>query len=95
MESGKYKDKIIDWDVEFNEKRDKWIEDHSNTVKGTPEYKKARNEYLIYPENHPDYVEFLTEEWERVKSKTKKKVKYYLLLHIICLKCFHKTSTEL
>lgn len=75
LESGKYKDKIIDWDVEFNEKRDKWIEDHSNTVKGTPEYKKARNEYLIYPENHPDYVEFLTEEWERVKSKTKKEGK--------------------
>ena len=75
LESGEYKDKIIDWDVEFNEKRDKWIEDHSNTVKGTPEYKKARNEYLIYPENHPDYVEFLTEEWERVKSKTKKEGK--------------------
>ena len=75
LESGKYKDKIIDWDVEFNEKRDKWIEDHSNTVKGTPEYKKSRNEYLIYPENHPDYVEFLTEEWERVKSKTKKEGK--------------------
>lgn len=75
LESGKYKDKIIDWDVEFNEKRDKWIEDHSNTVKGTPEYKKARNEYLIYPENHPGYVEFLTEEWERVKSKTKKEGK--------------------
>ena len=75
LESGKYKDKIIDWDVEFNEKRDKWIEDHSNTVKGTPEYKKARNEYLIYPENHPDYVEFLTEEWERVKNKVKKEGK--------------------
>lgn len=75
LESGKYKDKLIDWDEEFNTKRDKWIEDHSNTVKGTPEYKKARNEYLIYPENHPDYVEFLTEEWERVKSKTKKEGK--------------------
>lgn len=75
LESGKYKDKIIDWDVEFNEKRDKWIEDHSNTVKGTPEYKKARNEYLIYPENHSDYVEFLTEEWERVKNKVKKEGK--------------------
>lgn len=75
LESGKYKDKIIDWDVEFNEKRDKWIEDHSNTVKGTPEYKKARNEYLIYPENHPDYVEFIKSEWERVKNKVKKEGK--------------------
>lgn len=75
LESGKYKDKIIDWDVEFNEKRDKWIEDHSNTVKGTPEYKKARNEYLIYPERHPDYVEFIKSEWERVKNKVKKEGK--------------------
>lgn len=75
LEFGKYKDKIIDWDVEFNEKRDKWIEDHSNTTKGTLEYKKARNEYLIYPEKHPDYLKFVTEEWERVKSKAKKEGK--------------------
>ena len=75
LESGKYKDKLIDWDEEFNAKRDKWIEDHSNTVKGTPEYKKARNEYLIYPERHPDYVEFIKSEWERVKNKVKKEGK--------------------
>lgn len=75
LESGKYKDKLIDWDEEFNTKRDKWIEDHSNTVKGTPEYKKARNEYLIYPERHPDYVEFIKSEWERVKNKVKKEGK--------------------
>lgn len=75
LETGKYRDKLIDWDVEFNTKRDKWIEEHSNTKKGTPEYKKARNEYLIYPEKHPDYVEFITSEWERVKNKTKKEGK--------------------
>lgn len=68
---GKYKDKFIDWDVEYNNKRDKWIEEHSNTKKGTDEYKKARNEYLIYPEKHPDYVKFLTKEWNRVKNKAK------------------------
>jgi hypothetical protein len=75
LETGKYRDKLIDWDVEFNTKRDKWIEEHSNTKKGTLEYKKARNEYLIYPEKHPDYVEFITSEWERVKNKTKKEGK--------------------
>ena len=88
LESGKYKDKIIDWDVEFNEKRDKWIEEHSNTVKGTPEYKKARNEYLIYPENHPDYVEFLTKEWERVKNKAKKEGKILFASPHTLLKMF-------
>ena len=88
LESGKYKDKIIDWDVEFNKKRDKWIEEHSNTVKGTPEYKKARNEYLIYPENHPDYVEFLTKEWERVKNKAKKEGKILFASPHTLLKMF-------
>ena len=88
LEYGKYKDKIIDWDVEFNEKRDKWIEEHSNTVKGTPEYKKARNEYLIYPENHPDYVEFLTKEWERVKNKAKKEGKILFASPHTLLKMF-------
>lgn len=88
LEFGKYKDKIIDWDVEFNKKRDKWIEDHSNTVKGTLEYKKARNEYLIYPEKHPDYVEFLTKEWERVKSKTKKEGKILFVSPHNLLKMF-------
>ena len=88
LESGKYKDKIIDWDVEFNEKRDKWIEEHSNTVKGTLEYKKARNEYLIYPENHPDYVEFLTKEWERVKNKAKKEGKILFASPHTLLKMF-------
>lgn len=68
---GKYKDDFIDWDVEYNNKRDKWIEEHSNTKKGTDEYKKARNEYLIYPEKHPDYIKFLTKEWNRVKNKAK------------------------
>ena len=71
LKHGKYKDKIIDWDVEFNPKRDKWIEEHSNTKKGTEEYKKARNEYLIYPEKYPDYVEFVTTEWNRVKQKAR------------------------
>ena len=71
FEQGKYKDRFIDWDVEFNEKRDKWIEEHSNTVKGTEAYKKVRNEYLIYPEKHKDYSNFITNEWNRVKEKAK------------------------
>ena len=75
VEHGSHAGEFIDWDVEYNEKRDKWIEDKTNTKKGTPEYKKARNEYLIYPEKHPDYVEFLTKEWNRVKAKAKRENK--------------------
>lgn len=85
---GKYKDEFIDWDVEYNNKRDKWIEEHSNTKKGTDEYKKARNEYLIYPEKHPDYIEFLTKEWNRVKNKAKAENKILLASPHILLKLF-------
>lgn len=85
---GEHKGRFIDWDVEYNSKRDKWIEEHSGTKKGTAEYKKARNEYLIYPENHPDYIEFLTKEWERVKKKAKKEGKVLLASPHTLLKLF-------
>ena len=88
VEQGKYSDKFIDWDVEYNQKRDKWIEEHSGTKKGTPEYKKARNEYLIYPEKHPDYVKFLTQEWNRVKEKARKENKVLLASPHTLLKFF-------
>ena len=95
FEQGKYKDKFIDWDVEYNQKRDKWIEDHSNTKLGTPEYKKARNEYLIYPENHPDYVEFITDEWERVKAKAKNEGKILFASPHTLLKFFPQDFTRI
>lgn len=95
IEHGKYKDKIIDWDVEFNKKRDKWIERHSNTVKGTPEFKKARNEYLIYPEKHEDYVKFITSEWERVKNKAKKDGKILFASPHTLLKMFPEDFTKI
>ena len=95
IEHGKYKDKIIDWDVEFNEKRDKWIENHSNTTKGTPEFKKARNEYLIHPEKHEDYVKFITSEWKRVKNKAKKEGKILFASPHTLLKMFPEDFTRI
>lgn len=88
VEHGKHAGEFIDWDVEYNRKRDAWIEEHSNTRKGTPEYKKARNEYLIYPEKHPDYMEFLTNEWERVKEKAKRENKILIASPHTLLKHF-------
>ena len=85
---GKYKDKFIDWDVEYNEKRDRWIEEHTKTKKGTKEFKDARNKYLIYPENYPDYIKFLTREWNRVKNKAKQENKILLVSPHNLLKLF-------
>lgn len=90
VEKGKYADKFIDWDVEYNTKRDAWIEQHSNTKKGTPEYKQARNEYLIYPEKYPEYIAFLTKEWNRVKEKAKNENKVLLASPHTLLKLFPK-----
>lgn len=85
---GKYKNKFIDWDVEYNEKRDKWIEEQTKTKKGTKEFKDARNKYLIYPENYPNYIEFLTKEWNRVKNKAKQENKILLVSPHTLLKLF-------
>lgn len=90
VEQGIHSGEFIDWDVEYNRKRDEWIEQHSNTKKGTPEYKKARNEYLIYPERHPDYMKFLTDEWDRVKQKAKKENKILIASPHTLLKHFTK-----
>ena len=60
---------FIDWDNEFNRNRDNWIAKKSNTSIGTPEFKQARNEYMINYNNHKDYIEFVTNEWNKAKEK--------------------------
>ena len=94
IRDGKYKDMFIDWDDEFNEKRDRWIEQQSGTKKGTQEFKQARNEYLINYENHPEYIEFLTSEWERVKTKAKTEGKVLIASPAILVKYFEKDFTK-
>lgn len=68
IENTQYKDQIMDWDVEFNHRRDAWIAKQSGTIKGTDAYKAARNEYLINWKNHPDFQKFVKSEWKRVKQ---------------------------
>ena len=55
IENTQYKNQIIDWDVEFNHRRDAWIAKQSGTIKGTDDFKVARNEYLINWKNHEDF----------------------------------------
>ena len=95
FEQGKHKDSFIDWDVEFNSKRDQWIENKTNTKKGTEEYKKARNEYLTYPEKHKDYVDFITKEWERVKNKAKQENKILFASPHVLLRLFPNDFTKI
>lgn len=68
IENTQYKDQIMDWDVEFNHRRDAWIAKQSGTIKGTDAYKAARNEYLINWKMHKDFQKFVKEEWKRIKQ---------------------------
>lgn len=88
VENGKYKDQLIDWDVEFNTLRDQWIAEHSNTKIGTKQFNKARNEYLINPEQHQDYIQFVSENWERIKNKAKSENKILVASPHLLLRLF-------
>jgi hypothetical protein len=68
MGMSSYRDQLMDWDEEFNVNRDNWIAAKTGTTKGTPEFKAARNEYMINYAQYPDYVKFVKAEWERVKA---------------------------
>jgi hypothetical protein len=75
VENTQYKDQIMDWDVEFNRRRDAWIARQSGTEIGTSFFKIARNEYQINWKNHEDFQEFVTKEWNRVKELANKQNK--------------------
>lgn len=88
-------DLFIDWDNEFNEKRDKWIETKSKTKKGTPEFKKAKNEYLINYQNHKDFIKFVSNEWEKAKTKALKENKKLLASPHMLLNLFEEDFNKI
>ena len=69
IEDGTYSHRFMDWDVEFNRRRDSWIAQHSNTEIGTPEFKEARSDYQMKWRKIPEYQNFVKREWSRIKQK--------------------------
>lgn len=69
VENTKYKNRIMDWDVEFNARRDVWIAQQTNTQIGTPEFKNAKTDYQVNWKDKPDFIEFVGKEWNRIKRK--------------------------
>lgn len=88
VQNGEYKDQLIDWDIEFNSKRDAWIAKQSNTKIGSKKFKEVRNKYLVNPENYPDYIKFVTQEWNRVKNKAKSEGKILVASPHLLLRLF-------
>jgi hypothetical protein len=69
IDQGTYSHQFMDWDVEFNSKRDVWIANHSNTEIGTDEFKKMQSYYQMNWDKIPDFIEFVEQEWKRITIK--------------------------
>lgn len=70
---------ILEWDDIVNPKRDKFIKqqlDPNNTMdENSQEYKDLKQQYMADWVNHPEYVEFLTNEWNNLINRAKKENK--------------------
>lgn len=88
IDEGTYANRFMDWDVEFNSRRDAWIASHSNTIEGTPEFKKARSYYQMNWETIPDYQAFVAREWERITLKARDENKILVASPHMLLKMF-------
>ena len=94
VENGGFSDKLVDWDVEFNRKRDLWIAQQSKTLLNSDDFKRARNEYLINWTDHPEYIDFVKDEWERVKQKANRENKILVASPHMLLQLFPQDFTK-
>lgn len=64
---------ILEWDQEVNDKRNRFVREqidpsYSMDITST-KYKKLAQEYLREWSSHPEYVEFITTEWNNLKQR--------------------------
>ena len=95
MENGKYSDRILDWDIEFNQDRDAWIAKQTGTIKGTKEFKNARNEYLINWRNHSDFQDFVKQRWQMALAKAQHQNKILFASPAMLMALFPKDFTSM
>lgn len=88
VDKGTYAHRFMDWDVEFNHRRDAWIANHSGTVVGTDAFKKQRSYYQMNWKNIPEYQEFVKQEWKRIKAKANSENKILVASPHILLEMF-------
>ena len=69
INDNKYSHQFMDWDVEFNKRRDNWISQHSNIEIESDLFKSTREYYQIHWDEIPEFKKFVTKEWERIKAK--------------------------
>lgn len=72
-------DDILEWDDLVNKKRNEFLRnqiDPSHTMDiESKEYKHLRSEYMMNWKKHPEYVKFLTDEWNNLIARAKRENK--------------------
>ena len=75
-------DDILEWDDLVNKKRNEFLRnqiDPSHTMDiESKEYKHLRSEYMMNWKKHPEYVKFLTDEWNNLIARAKRENKRVL-----------------
>ena len=70
---------ILEWDQEVNERRNEFfreqIDPNHRLDPDSKEYKSLRSQYMNEWRDRPEYVEFLTREWEALKKRAEKENK--------------------
>lgn len=68
-------DDILEWDEEVNGKRNEFIRnqiDPEHTIDtSSQEYIGLKSEYMANWQDHPEYTEFITREWNNLKKRAK------------------------
>lgn len=72
-------DDILEWDDLVNKKRNEFLRNqidpnHTMDIK-SKEYKQLRSEYMMSWKEHPEYVKFLTDEWNNLIARAKRENK--------------------
>lgn len=72
-------DDILEWDDLVNAKRNEFLRNqidpnHTMDIK-SKEYKQLRSEYMMSWKEHPEYVKFLTDEWNNLIARAKRENK--------------------
>lgn len=72
-------DDILEWDDLVNDKRNEFLRnqiDPNHTMDiNSKEYKQLRSKYMMDWREHPEYVKFLTDEWNNLLARAKREDK--------------------
>lgn len=74
-----HQDEVLEWDEEVNPKRNEFIRDQIDPAHvmdtESQEYKDAKSEYAANAFDHPEYIAFLTREWQALKERAQREGK--------------------